>query len=61
MILKNSTWFEFCSMARQSSKKILVYGAGVIGKVVVPYHMQKYGLAAQILAYVDRDAGKTDC
>lgn len=59
MILKNSTWFEFCSMARQSNKKILVYGAGVIGKVVVPYHMQKYGLAEQILAYVDRDTGKT--
>lgn len=58
MILKNSTYFELAENVIQNRKKIIVYGAGMIGKVIVPYLIAEYNLYDYLLCFIDGDIRK---
>lgn len=58
MILKNSRYLDFAERIKKEQKKIIIYGAGMIGQVVVPSILQQYGLENTVLCYVDRDKSK---
>lgn len=60
MILKNSTFSEFSDHVKSEKKKIIVYGAGMIGKVIVPYYIQKYELSGNVICYLDIDKRKQE-
>lgn len=60
MILKDATIEEFVQEVNQNDYKIVVYGYGVIGKVSVPYFIQKQKLEERVLFCVDSDVSKQD-
>lgn len=43
---------------KEESKKVVIYGAGMIGKVIVPYYIEEYDLHDNILFFVDGDSRK---
>ncbi len=58
MILKDISAEEFCSEVIQNNYNIIVYGYGVIGKIVAPYFLKKYNLQEKVLFFVDADKHK---
>ena len=58
MILKNSRYQDFAEKIKKENKKLIVYGAGMIGQVVLPNILQQYHLIDDVLYYVDRDQSK---
>ena len=58
MIIKNSTYSEMATYVRHSQKKIIIYGAGMIGQIVVPYLIREYMLYDAIDCFVDMDERK---
>lgn len=49
---------QFAVDIKRQNKKIVVYGAGVIGKITLPVFMEEMGLADRILFIVDADIHK---
>lgn len=45
----------------QETRKTVVYGAGMIGQIVVPYLFEKYDLPVEDMYYVDKDTRKCGC
>lgn len=60
MILKNDTFDGLAKYLCENSKKIIVYGAGMIGEIIVPYILNKYELISNVEYYVDRDNVKQE-
>lgn len=60
MILKNCRYQDFAEKIQRENKKIIIYGAGMIGQVVIPSILQQYGLEEKVLYYVDRDKSKSE-
>jgi len=58
MRLKKGTFLQFAKRAWKDGKKIIVYGAGVIGQTAAPYWLREYRLEQRILCYVDADPNK---
>ncbi len=58
MILKKGSIEEFARRVRITGKRIVVYGAGMIGQVSAPYWLCRYQLEDQLLCYVDADSHK---
>lgn len=58
MRLKRGSFTAFAQRVRESGKKIIVYGAGVIGEAIAPYWLQEYELDDAVLCYVDADIRK---
>ena len=58
MILKKGTFAKFSQQVKASEKRIIVYGAGVIGEAVAPYWLHEYQLDEAVLCYVDADSHK---
>ncbi len=58
MLLKSTAIDEFAQEVKQTDDKIIIYGAGVIGKEIVPYIMQEYDLSGRVLFFVDADSDK---
>lgn len=58
MILKNTRWEKLAEKVRKERRRIVVYGAGMIGKTVVAYWVDTYDLYDHVEFYVDMDAGK---
>lgn len=58
MRLKKGTFAKFAERVRTAEKRIVVYGAGVIGQTAAPYWLHEYGLDGDVLCYVDADARK---
>lgn len=59
MILKSSTFEELADTLQKSSKKIIVFGAGMIGTVTTPYILGKYmNVEEKIRCYIDNDSDK---
>ncbi len=56
MKLKKGTFEEFISSIRQLNKKIVVFGAGVIGTVTVPDVLRQYGELGKLSCFIDNDA-----
>lgn len=58
MRLKNLRYAELAEKIKREQKRIIVYGAGVIGQIVVPDVMKKFGLVQNLLFFVDADPSK---
>lgn len=58
MKIKNSTIVEFSNDIRNSNKKLVVYGFGVIGSMVAPYFISELGLEDSLLFFCDKDEHK---
>lgn len=58
MKLKKGSFPDFAKRVEITQKKIVVYGAGVIGQTVAPYWLHEYQLEGQVLCYVDMDRHK---
>ena len=59
MILKNSRYSELAEKIKTENKRIVIYGAGMIGQIVVPYFIQTFGLERYVECYVDMDRLQT--
>lgn len=58
MILKNGTFDGLAQIIRKKDKRIVVYGAGMIGTVVVPNIIKDYDLQSRVKYFVDIDPRK---
>ena len=58
MKLKKGAFSDFANRVLHSEKKVVVYGAGVIGQAVAPFWLHEFGLDGRVLCYVDADANK---
>ncbi|MBE5850690.1 MAG: hypothetical protein E7298_11105 [Lachnospiraceae bacterium] len=58
MILKNTGYEEIAKSIRKGNRRIVVYGAGMIGQIVVPYIIETYRLHDYVDCYVDMDKRK---
>ena len=58
MILKKGSFSNFAERVKAFKKKIIIYGAGVIGQVSAPYWIHQYQLDENVLCYVDADIHK---
>ena len=58
MRLKKGTFSDFAQRVKGTGKKVIVYGAGVIGQTVAPYWLREFGLENDVLCYVDADPNK---
>lgn len=58
MILNNCRFKEFAEKIKAEKRKIIVYGAGMIGQVVVPYLVEEYRLYDNLTCFVDLDQRK---
>ncbi len=58
MKLKSSTYDQMARFIQAEHRRVIVYGAGMIGQIVVPFIATKYGIAEFIDFYVDRDICK---
>lgn len=58
MKLRNSDYFNFAEKVKREDKKIIVYGAGMIGQVIIPYILEKYNLQDYLVCFIDADVRK---
>ena len=58
MILKNSSYKELENRIKNNNFRVVIYGAGMIGRIVVPYIISKHDLNDYVECYVDRDSRK---
>lgn len=58
MLLKNCGYKQFEIKIKNENKKIVVYGAGMIGQIIVPYLVEEYGLYENLAYFVDMDQRK---
>ena len=58
MILRNADYVSFVKRIRENDKKIIVYGAGMIGQIIVPYLISEYQLYDRLECFVDADLRK---
>ena len=59
MKLREASWNEFVSSIKQQNQKVVVYGAGVIGKITLPMYIEDQQLEASILFIADADPHKS--
>lgn len=53
-----STYEEIANKVRNENKYLIVYGAGMIGRVLIPYLITEYKLSDRLLCYLDADERK---
>ncbi|MBP3505373.1 MAG: hypothetical protein J6K43_03115 [Lachnospiraceae bacterium] len=58
MLLKYSTYEDLAKKIKIDNRKIVIYGAGMIGTVLIPYLIEKYDLFENLLCYFDGDKKK---
>ena len=58
MNLKNTGYAELAKSIRDKNSRIYIYGAGMIGQIVVPYIIETYKLHDYVECYVDADIRK---
>lgn len=58
MILKNTIFSEMAENVRHNKKRIIVYGAGMIGQIIVPYLVREYMLYDAIDCFIDKNEQK---
>ncbi len=56
--LKNLSYMDWSREIKREDKKIIIYGAGMIGQIAVPDLMQRFNLEHYLLFYVDADPYK---
>lgn len=58
MNLKRAAYQELAKSIRERNSRVFIYGAGMIGQIVVPYIIDTYQLHDYVECYVDMDARK---
>lgn len=58
MILKNAGYQELFETVKERNNHLIIYGAGMIGQVVVPYWIRKYHMERYVKYFVDADRHK---
>lgn len=58
MVLRNAGYPELANRIKEEDKRITVYGAGMIGRIVIPYIVEAYGLQEYVDCFVDSDSRK---
>lgn len=58
MKLKNLSYEEMAEIIKREQKKVIVYGAGMIGQIVVPDILRRFQLERYLQFYVDADTYK---
>lgn len=56
--LKNLSYMDWSQKIKDENKKIIIYGAGMIGQIAAPDLLQRLGLESHLLFYVDADSYK---
>ena len=58
MRLINTSFREFAEYVKEQNKSIVFWGAGAIGRVLIPYICNQYSLDAKVLGYIDNNPAK---
>ncbi|SFU66016.1 glycosyltransferase family 32 protein [Butyrivibrio sp. M55] len=58
MNLRTGNYNELAKRIRENNSKVVIYGAGMIGQIVIPYIVETYCLHDYIDCYVDMDKRK---
>lgn len=58
MKLRNSDYQSFVKRIKKNSSKLIIYGAGMIGQIIVPYLVREYDLYDAIDCFIDIDKRK---
>ncbi|MBP3768910.1 MAG: hypothetical protein J6I48_02205 [Lachnospira sp.] len=58
MILKNIDYDSLAKKIKDENKKIIVYGAGMIGQIIIPYIIHEYALSEMLDCFIDVDKRK---
>lgn len=58
MILHNDMYEVFAEKVKSNKYNIIVYGAGMIGQIIIPYLIEEYGLADYLDCFIDADKRK---
>lgn len=58
MILRNDMFEVLAKKIKSNKFNIIVYGAGVIGQIIIPYLIEEYGLVDYLDCFVDADKRK---
>lgn len=58
MILRNDNYASFAKKVKANHNRIIVYGAGMIGQIIIPYLVEAYDLGDYLECFVDADIRK---
>ena len=58
MILKCSNYESLVENIKNNKRRIVIYGAGMIGMVIIPYLIEEYRLYDNLLYFIDSDKRK---
>ncbi|HCL00889.1 MAG TPA: hypothetical protein DHW61_00440 [Lachnoclostridium phytofermentans] len=58
MILRNSDYVALVKRMKENNSKVIVYGAGMVGQIIVPYLVREYNLYNLIDCFIDMDKRK---
>lgn len=58
MKVRYDSYFDMANKIRSDKRSVVVYGAGMIGQIVIPYIINEYQLGDNLLFYIDRDKKK---
>lgn len=58
MQLRNTDYTSLVKKVKENDSRIIVYGAGMIGQIIVPYLVRKYNLYSHIDCFIDIDKRK---
>lgn len=60
MILQDALYAELADAVKEKNSRIVIYGAGVIGQILMPYLIKKYNLTGYLDCFIDRDSRLKD-
>lgn len=58
MKLIKTSFREFAEYVEEENKSIVFWGAGAIGRVLIPYICNRYGLDGRVIGYIDNNPAK---
>ena len=58
MQLRNTDYTSLVKKVKENNSRIIVYGAGMIGQIIVPYLVRRYNLYSHIDCFIDTDKRK---
>ena len=58
MVLKFDSFDEIREYVNKKETPVVIYGAGMIGQIIMPYIVVEYGIVDKLLFYVDGDSKK---
>lgn len=58
MILKSGSFAEMAENIKKENKEIIIFGAGVIGTIIMPEILHSFGLSDFVGGYIDNDKSR---